>query len=123
MALITWADLADLRRQGLKPAFKVIVASKMNLPPQLSTLNAVVIHHEAGQAPPINLLEGLEVIAWFANCELAGKFFNWATRKGVKFASYSAWCGCGGNLTSVAFDCNSYLDLHEWLDRQRKVAA
>ena len=120
LEITNWDSLRRLRMGGMRPSLPGIVTSKTHLPERLDGVGCMVILHMAGESPPVTLLDGLDVIGFFANCELAAQFLKFAERSKVRFERYRAWCNCGKMLTVVSFDCKSYADGDAWFDRQRK---
>ena len=119
LEVTNWDALRLMRSQGHKPSLPVIVTSKTHLPRRLDGVGCLAILHQAGESPPVQLLDGLDVIVWFDTCELGARFMRFALNRGVKFARYQAWCTCGKNLTVLALDCKSYADGDAWFERQR----
>lgn len=111
-----WDSLRQLRMGGQKPALPVIVTTKPHLPQRLDGVGCMVILHKAGEAMPIKLLDGLDVIFMLDTCELMCHVEQFRKSKGVTFASSRAWCSCASLLTIAPMSCESHRAAIEWLE-------
>jgi hypothetical protein len=118
--ITNWDALRQLRLSGKKPSLPIIVTSKNHLPRRLEGVGCFAILHQAGETPPVKLLDGLDVIFWFDTCALAGRFVRYAENRGVKFERTRAWCKCGSMLTLLAIDCESHAAAVEWFERPKE---
>lgn len=113
---MTWDSLRELRATGTKPALPLIVTSSETLPERFRNIGALVVFAKPGDAFPVELLAGLDVILMLDTCALASRVFNLADRKGVQFERLRAWCDCGSLLTVAPMSCESFATVNDWLE-------
>jgi hypothetical protein len=101
----TWEQLGMLRLSGRKPSLPVIVTTNRHLPWNLSGVGAMTVLHESGKPLPVGLLDGLDVLLVFENCDQAGKVNRLMRTKGFAWRSCSAYCKCEQRLTTCCGPC------------------
>jgi hypothetical protein len=102
----TWADLRELRAQGLKPSLPVVISSDGRPPAHmLAEEGCLVIRHNAGEMFHVELLEGLRVIAFLGTCNRAQAVVKLMNARGVQPEEFRAWCDCQKRLDSMPVDC------------------
>jgi hypothetical protein len=106
VAVNTWAELADLRKRGARPALPVYVTDKPILARNMRDIGCVAILHRKGQPMPVELLAGLDVRMDFGRCELVGRVKRLMDAKDVEPASMRAWCQCGQDFVAVCGPCD-----------------
>jgi hypothetical protein len=99
-----WETLRTLRKAGQKPTLPVFVGSYWQL--QKNIPNALVIVHPPSRPMPVELLEGLDVILYFRDCNMGGKVKRLMDAKGVTPASLKVWCNCGETFTVSCGPCD-----------------
>jgi hypothetical protein len=104
---MTWDDLADLRRCGLRPELPVYVTDRWQLTQNMVSVGCVAILHRSGQSMPVELLAGLDLRLDFDRCERAGQVKRLMDRRGVAAGSLLAWCSCWGGFVAVCGPCDS----------------
>lgn len=115
--LATWDSLKRFRANGKAPSLPVILTNgSQRLPQRLEGIGFMMLPVSSGEPFPIELLRDLDVICFLDNCEQAGKIFAFAKRKGISFSRFQSWCGCFGELTSVAMSCQSAAAANAWLE-------
>lgn len=100
-----WDALRMLRWTGKKPKLPVFVTSNPVLPERLAGLGCMVIVHDPGEPMPFGLLQGLDVIMWFDECDKAAGVWEAMSAKKQLPASFAAWCACGAGLTRFPSKC------------------
>jgi hypothetical protein len=106
---MSWDTLRELRMHGQKPALPVIVTNKPHLPRKLEGVGCLTILHAAGEAMPIGLIEGLDVIFFFDRCDLADHVYRLAQAKRVKLGRTRTWCSCASLLSDLPMSCASHV--------------
>lgn len=109
----TWAELAELRRNGKKPALRIIVTDKKRMCWNLHGVGCMTILHGPGEPMPVELLEGLDVILWFANCERAALVWRAMRAKEIAPARCEAWCECSRELTNCVGKCTDIWEVDD----------
>jgi hypothetical protein len=124
MALGTcdWDALRQMRIAGQKPSLPVIVTTLPQLPKRLEGVGCLVILHKAGEAMPIKLLDGLDVIFYFRQCDLMVPVWKLAKSKDVTFASARTWCSCSDILSVVPMWCDSWAAGEKFLNGEKASA-
>jgi len=101
----SWADLAELRRNGLRPGFPVVITTNPDRATYtLSDIGAMVIRHNPGDVFPVELLAGLRAWLFLGSCDRAQAVIRAARVKGVEFV-VEAWCECAKRLDSQPVPC------------------
>lgn len=123
MALGTcdWDALRMMRLQGHKPSLPVIVTTIPHLPKRLEGVGCLVILHKSGEVMPIKLLDGLDVIFYFKQCDLTATIWDFAKAKGVQFASCRTWCSCSELLSILPMWCDSWAEGEKFLNGEWKA--
>lgn len=103
---MTWDDLRELRRQGLKPSLPVLVTTA-NDARTYADEGFAVIRHSPGQPFPVELLDGLRVMLFLGNCDRASAVVRVMAMRGVKPAELMAWCGCFGRVDRQPVSCET----------------
>lgn len=112
---MTWALLAEARRQGMKPALPVFVTDRWMLARNMADIGCMTILHKRGEPMPVKLLDGLDVRLDFGRCELAGRVKRLMDAKDVKPAKLRAWCDCARDFVAVCGPCDDGSE--PWADR------
>lgn len=110
MSISTWEDLAQLRRNGQRPALRLIVTDRKRWCWNLHGVGCMTILHEPGNPMPLELLEGLDVILDFG-CERAALVSRAMRSKGVTPGLCEAWCRCGEHLTTCVGKCSDMAEI------------
>lgn len=110
-----WQDLAELRRNGRRPALRVIVTDKKRMCWNLHGVGCMTILHGPGEPMPVELLEGLDVILWFSNCDRAASVWRAMRGKEIVPARCEAWCECAGELTTCVGKCSDMREVDDLL--------
>lgn len=103
---MNWADLRELRRQGLKPSLPVLVTTANDC----RTYEAegfAVVRHSPGEPFPAELLDGLRVVLFLGNCDRAASVVRAMHAKDVTPAELRTWCACFGRLDSCVCSCET----------------
>lgn len=103
---VTWGDLAELRRNGLRPDLPVYVTDRWQLARNMESIGCVAILHRKGEPMPVVWLKGLDVRLDFGKCELAGKVKRLMDAKDVQPASVRAWCNCARDFVATCGECD-----------------
>ncbi len=104
--MVTWHDLAGLRRQGLKPELPVYVTDRWRLARNMTDVGCVAILHKRGEPMPVRWLAGLDVRLDFDRCELAGRVAKLMRERGVEPRSLRAWCRCARDFVATCGECD-----------------
>jgi hypothetical protein len=107
---MNWADLQELRRQGLKPSLPVLVTTARDCR-TYDEEGFAVIRHSPGQPFPAELLDGLRVMLFLGNCDRAASVVRAIQTKGVTPVELRTWCACFGRLDSCICSCAT---VHMW---------
>lgn len=103
---VTWDQLADLRRRGLRPGLPVYVTDRPVLARNMTDVGCVAILHRKGEPMPVALLEGLDVRLDFGRCEIAGRVKRLMDRREVVAGDLRAWCQCAREFVAVCGGCD-----------------
>lgn len=103
----TWSQLERIRAAGQRPFLPIIVTTNRRLPWNLDGVGAMTILHQRGEAMPIELLEGLNVILMLNDCEQAANVNRLRRAKSVMWKSCAAWCECEKTLTTCVGRCDA----------------
>jgi hypothetical protein len=95
---MTWQELRTLRDRGQKPRLLCVTTDFRRCVDRAKS-GAMVVVHRAGEALPVELLDGLNVELHLDDCSqtfrLAKAWKSW----GVQPALCSAWCQCEGRMS------------------------
>ena len=105
--MVTWADLAELRARGQRPALPVYVTNRPVLARNMNDVGCLTILHRSGEPMPVELLRGLDVRLDFDLCETAGLVKRLMDRRDVQPASLRAWCRCARGFTAMCGACDT----------------
>ncbi len=102
---MTWNDLRELRRKGMRPSLPVVV-SVDDFPPTglFAEEGCMVIQHKPGEVLPVELLEGLMVWLFLRSCGRAQAVMRAMGNRGVK-ADCQAWCECMKRMDAMPVRC------------------
>lgn len=112
----SWQELAELRRNGRRPALRVIVTDKKRMCWNLHGVGCMTILHIPGEPMPVELLEGLDVILWFDTCERAAAVSRSMRAKSVTPQRCEAWCECALELTTCVGKCTEMREVQNQLE-------
>ena len=101
---MSWADLRELRKQGMAPSFPVVITTG-SYPRALGELGCLVIQHKAGDPFPAELLEDIRVWCFLGGCDRGQAVVKAMASKGVKPAEFKSWCECSQRLDSMPVRC------------------
>lgn len=104
---MNWDDLAELRRQGLKPQLPVYVTDRWMLAKNMTDIGCVALLHRRGEPMPVRWLDGLDVRLDFGRCELAGRVNRLMQARDVKPQSLRAWCDCAKDFVATCGPCDT----------------
>lgn len=104
---VTWTELADLRRRGLRPELPVYVTDRWMLARNMTDVGCVAILHKRGEPMPVRLLEGLDVCLEFPTCVASGRVARLIRERNVAPRSLRAWCRCARDFVSVFAGCDT----------------
>lgn len=109
----TWADLRELRRNGMKPALPVIVTTTGQAPARtLADEGCLVIRHNPGEVFHGELLDGLRVWLFVGNCDRATAVVRSLLAGGIKPTQLAAWCPCFGRMDFQPVSCEVAAEWH-----------
>lgn len=106
MTPCTWNDLRELRANGMKPGFPVIVTTERGIVERnFGDIGAMVIRHEPGTPMPVELLSGLQVWLLLGCCDRGQAVIRVMNAKGVRPQDLQCWCYCAHELRSNPIGC------------------
>lgn len=104
--MATWADLREMREQGLRPSLPVIVTVDGKRPAGvLAEQGCLVIRHKPGEVFHVELLAGLRVWLFLGSCDRAQAVLAAMKSKAVHIAELRAWCPCEQRLDPAPTGC------------------
>lgn len=95
---MTWADLAELRSRGQRPALRMFVTTRESFARRMTWVGCAAVLHEPGEPFPVELLDGLDVILDLGSCERAAKVKRLMDARDVKPTRLQTWCRCEKSL-------------------------
>jgi hypothetical protein len=102
----TWADLREIRRQGMRPSLPVVVTTDGQRPTWLlAEEGCLVIRHNAGETFHVELLDGLRVWLFIGNCDRASAVVSLMGAKGIRPSELGSWCPCMGRMDFQPVHC------------------
>src|SRR5678815_1791769 len=97
---MSWADLREIRRQGLRPSLPVVIVSGPAPMRLLREEGCLLIEHKPGESFHAELLEDLRVWLFLGNCNRAQAVVCAMNIRGVQPRELNAWCECGKRFDS-----------------------
>lgn len=120
----TWEQLAELRAAGMRPAATLVVTTSRRFTWNLDSIGVMAILHAAGEPMPVELLEGLRVLFVLDDCNQSTAVLPACRSKGVRLESFTCWCKCAKELTSLVMPCADMRKFEAfWEQLPSKVAA
>ena len=104
---VTWSELADIRRKGLRPDLPVYVTDRWILARNMRDVGCVAILHKSGERMPVELLTGLDVRLDFSDCGKAARVKRLMDLREARPQRLRAWCKCAGEFVAVCTDCDT----------------
>jgi hypothetical protein len=103
---MSWDNLRQLRRQGLKPSLPVVVMTDAGKPSRLlAEEGCMVIVHKPGEAFHVELLDGLRVWLFLRSCDRAQAVIRTMNHRGVQPSELRSWCECMARMDSQPVCC------------------
>lgn len=103
---MTWDDLRELRRQGLRPSLPVLVTTANDCR-TFEREGFAVVRHEPGKPFPAELLDGLRVMLFLGSCDRASAVVQLMASREVRPAELRTWCECYRRLDCGAVSCET----------------
>lgn len=108
---MTWDDLRELRRNGMRPALPVLVTTANDCH-TYEQEGFAVVRHEAGKPFPVELLDGLRVLLFLGSCDRASAVVRAMVNREVRPAELRAWCECFRVLDGKPMRCET---VQQWM--------